>query len=88
MRMITEAQFNALVATLDATKGASAEVLKIALHEQARIEELELRSDAWRESTFLAVKRTEQLEAAIIAALRAPDEATSREILRKARDGE
>jgi hypothetical protein len=32
--------------------------------------------------------RIEALEAAIIAALRAPDEATSREILRKARDGE
>jgi len=83
---------------------------------QARIEELELRSDAWKESTFLAVKRVAaleaaaqetaleliathgqagdaldrvaKLEAAIIAALRAPDEATSREILRKARDGE
>lgn len=31
--------------------------------------------------------RIEQLEAAIIAALRAPDEAATREILRNARDG-
>jgi hypothetical protein len=44
---------------------------------------------SWGQETSLmdeAADRIEQLEAAIIAALRAPDEATSREILRKARD--
>jgi hypothetical protein len=35
-----------------------------------------------------ALDRAAKLEAAIIAALRAPDEASTREILRKARDGE
>jgi hypothetical protein len=34
-----------------------------------------------------ALDRVAKLEAAIIAALRAPDEASSREILKKARDG-
>jgi hypothetical protein len=35
-----------------------------------------------------AIDRIEALEAAILEALRAPDEASTREILRKARDGE
>lgn len=59
-----------------------------------RIEQLEaelrgrrLERDHANDCADAAIDRVKQLEAAIIAALRAPDEDTTREILRNARDG-